>query len=219
MRASLDTNVIIHLYQANMQNILFDIFKDGVFIYEQIRTVELEHHGKAVLAAVDADIKDGKIKLYTDDELKIQGVYKMFKINVNENRWLYGSGDLGEVYAISLAQTIGAYSLITDDIKQGGPYMSLMQLDYDVKPFNFVDILILRYMLGIADIYQTIVDFNEVNEKSDLNWSLKSQVVKFIKRFIADPYKSEEKEWFIQWTSENNINAMVKFRELKDVLK
>lgn len=143
----------------------------------------------------------------------------MFKINVNENRWLYGSGDLGEVYAISLAQTIGAYSLITDDIKQGGPYMSLMQLDYDVKPFNFVDILILRYMLGIADIYQTIVDFNEVNEKSDLNWSLKSQVVKFIKRFIADPYKSEEKEWFIQWTSENNINAMVKFRELKDVLK
>lgn len=97
--------------------------------------------------------------------------------------------------------------------------MSLMQLDYDVKPFNFVDILILRYMLGIADIYQTIVDFNEVNEKSDLNWSLKSQVVKFIKRFIADPYKSEEKEWFIQWTSENNINAMVKFRELKDVLK
>lgn len=64
MRASLDTNVIIHLYQANMQNILFDIFKDGVFIYEQIRTVELEHHGKAVLAAVDADIKDGKIKLY-----------------------------------------------------------------------------------------------------------------------------------------------------------
>ena len=56
MRASLDTNVIIHLYQANMQSILFEIFKDGVFIYEQIRNVELEHHGKAVLEAVDADM-------------------------------------------------------------------------------------------------------------------------------------------------------------------
>lgn len=48
---------------------------------------------------------------------------------------------------------------------------------------------------------------------------MKSQVVKFIKRFIADPYKSEEKEWLYMESSENNINAMVKFRELKDVLK
>lgn len=198
MRASLDTNVIIHLYQANMQSILFDIFKDGVFIYEQIRKVELEHHGKAVLEAVDADIEAGKIELYTNDKLKAQRVCKMFEINVNENRWLYGSGDLGEVYAISLAQTIGAYSLVTDDTKQGGPYMSLMQLDYDVKPFTFADILILRYLLGFEDEHQTVVDFDVINEASDLNWSLKSQLVKFIKRFIQDPYKVEEKEWFEQ---------------------
>lgn len=44
-----------------MQNILFDIFKDGVFIYEQIRNIELEHHGKAVLEAVDVDIEAGKL--------------------------------------------------------------------------------------------------------------------------------------------------------------
>ena len=108
MRASLDTNVIIHLYQANKQGILFDVFKDGIFIYEQIRNVELEHHGKTVLKAVDADIKLGKIELYTNDKLKAQGVYKIFENNVNENRWLHGTDDLGEVYAISLAQTIGA---------------------------------------------------------------------------------------------------------------
>ena len=45
MRASLDTNVIIHFYKANLQNILFDFFDEGVFIYEQIRNVELENHG------------------------------------------------------------------------------------------------------------------------------------------------------------------------------
>lgn len=131
-----------------MQSILFDIFKDGLFIYEQIRNVELEHHGMAVLEAVDADIEAGKIELYTDAKLKEQCVYRIFENNVKENRLLYGSGDLGEVYAISLAQTIGVYSLVTDDTKQGGPYMSLMQLDYDVKPFSFADILILRYLLG-----------------------------------------------------------------------
>lgn len=219
MRASLDTNVIIHLYQANMQTILFEIFEDGVFIYEQIRNVELEHHGKAVLEAVDADIEAGKIEVYTDAKLKEQCVYKMFENNVKENRLLYGTGDLGEVYAISLAQTVGAYSLVTDDTKQGGPYMSLMQLDYDVKPFTFADILILRYLLGIVDAQQTIVDFDVVNDTSDLKWSFRSQLTKFIKRFVADPYKTEEKEWFEQWTTENNIKAMAKFRALRDVLK
>ena len=82
--------------------------------------------------------------------------------NVNENKLLYGSGDLGEVYAISLAQTIGAYSLVTDDIKQGGPYMSLMQLEYDIMPFTFADILILRYLMEDADAIQTVRDFNTV---------------------------------------------------------
>lgn len=219
MRASLDTNVIIHLYQANMQSILFEIFKDGVFIYEQIRNVELEHHGKVVLEAVDADIEAGKIELYTNAKLKDQSVYKMFENNVKENRLLYGTGDLGEVYAISLAQTIGAYSLVTDDTKKGGSYMSLMQLDYDVKPFTFADILILRYLLGIVDAQQTIVDFDVVNEASDLNWSFRSQLTKFIKRFVVDPYKTEEKEWFEQWTTENDIKAMAKFRALRDALK
>jgi len=219
LRASLDTNVIIHLYQANMQSILFDIFKDGVFIYEQIHNVELKHHGQTVLQAVDADIKSGKIELYTNDKLKSQSVYKMFENNVKENRLLYGTGDLGEVYAISLAQTIGAYSLVTDDTKQGGPYMSLMQLDYDVKPFTFADILILRFLLGFVDAKQTVMDFDTVNKASNLNWSLKSQFAKFIKRFVADPYKLEEKAWFKQWTTAHSINAMAKFKALKDMLK
>ena len=144
MRASLDTNVIIHLYRAELQTILFDFFDDGVFIYEQIRNVELENHGKDVLDKVDADIANGTIEIYTDQKLRDQAVYKIFDNNVKENRWLYGTGDLGEIYAISLAQTLGAYSLVTDDTKQGGPYMSLLQFEDDIMPFTFADVLILR---------------------------------------------------------------------------
>ena len=91
MRASLDTNVIIHLYRAGLQNILFDLFDDGVFIYEQIHDVELDHHGRDVLGKVDADIESGKIEVYTDQKLKDLAVYKIFESNVNENRWLYGT--------------------------------------------------------------------------------------------------------------------------------
>lgn len=119
MRASLDTNAIIHFYKAGLQNILFEFFDEGVFIYEQIRHVELENHGQDVIIQVDADLAAGKMELYTDQKLKDLQVHKIFEHNVNENKNLYGTGDLGEVYAISLAQTLGAYSLVTNDTKQG----------------------------------------------------------------------------------------------------
>ena len=100
MRASLDTNVIIHFYRAQRQEVLFEVFDEGVFIYEQIRYIELEHHAKDLLEKIDLDILSGKIELYTDQKLKELAVLNLFEINVVENRNLYGSGDLGEVYAI-----------------------------------------------------------------------------------------------------------------------
>ncbi len=218
MRASLDTNAIIHFYKAGLQDILFDFFDEGVFIYEQIRKIELENHGQDVLFQVDIDIAAGKIELYTDQKLKKLQVYKIFEYNVNENRNLYGTGDLGEVYAISLAQTLGAYSLVTNDTKQGGPYMSLLQFEDDIMPFTFADVLILRYLLGTVDENQTINDFDSINVASNLNWSFKSQLIKFIKRFFKDPYRNEDTEWIKKLTVENNINIKQKFQMLRKIL-
>lgn len=219
MRASLDTNVIIHLYRAGLQSILFEIFEDGVLVYEQIRNVELERHGKEVLKRVDDDIALGRIQIYTIDKLKEQGVHKIFEYYVKDNRYLYDSGDLGEVYAISLAQTLGAYSVVTDDTKQGGPYMSLLNLNYDVMPFNFVDLLILRYLLGIVDQYQTVEDFNAVNSSSKLNWSFKSKLRSFIRRFFKDPYKEEDKQWMKEFNTKNNIDIKKKLFSLSQVIE
>ena len=86
MRASLDTNVIIHLYKAGLQHILSDVFDEGVLIYEQIRNIELENHGRDVLGTVDADIASGKIEIYTDQKLKDLAIYKIFENNFKENR-------------------------------------------------------------------------------------------------------------------------------------
>ena len=145
---------------------MFDFFDEGVFIYEQIRNIELENHGQEVLNKVDSNIASGKIELYTDQKLKDLQIYKIFEYNFSENRNLYGTGDLGEVYAISLAQTLGAYSLVTDDTKQGGPYMSLLQFEDEVMPFTFADVLILRYLVVNADENQTVNDFNMINNSS-----------------------------------------------------
>ena len=131
---------------------------------------------------------------------------------------MYGTGDLGEVYAISLAQTLGAYSLVTNDTKQGGPYMSLLQFEDDIMPFTFADVLILRYLLGTVDENQTINDFDSINVASNLNWSFKSQLIKFIKRFFKDPYRNEDTEWIKKLTVENNINIKQKFQMLRKIL-
>ncbi len=218
MKASLDTNVIIHFYKAGLEDILFDFFDEGVIIYEQIRNIELENHGQEVLNKVDSDISSGKIELYTDQKLKDLQIYKIFEYNFSENRNLYGTGDLGEVYAISLAQTLGAYSLVTDDTKQGGPYMSLLQFEDNVMPFTFADVLILRYLVGDADENQTVNDFNMINNSSSLNWSFKSQVSKFIKRFLKDPYRNEDKEWILDLAAKKGFSIKVKLAALSKLL-
>lgn len=219
MKATLDTNVMIHFYRANLQEILFDFFEEGLIIYEQIRMVELEHHAKELLNSIDADIESGKIELYTDSKLKEQAVYRMFQIHVKDNRMLYGVGDLGEVYAISLAQTLGVYSLVTDDIKQGGPYMSLLQFEDEIMPFTFADVLILRYLFNNADAEQTVKDFKKINDASELNWSLKSQMVKFINRFWSDPYREEDKMWMKDRVEKRGIQVKKKFMELRELVE
>ena len=218
MRASLDTNVIIHLYRAGLQNILFEFFDEGVFIYEMIRSIELSHHGKDLLEKIDEDILEGKIKIYTDKNLKELEVYRMFEINVKRNKNLYSAKDLGEVYAISLAQTLGTYSLVTDDVKQGGPYMSLLQFEDEIMPFNFADILILRYLVGNVDALQTIENFQTINRESALNWSFKSYIRKFVKRFYTDPYREEDKQWIHEFTKTYSIKVKNKLSVLLQTL-
>ncbi len=215
MKASLDTNVIIHLYRANCQSILFDFFSEGILIHEYIRNHELNNHGKDILSLVDSDIERGKIKLYRDQDLDSLKVFQVFTNNFKENRILYGTSDLGEVYAISLAQTLGICSLVTNDTKQGGPYMSLLQFKDDVMPFNFCDILILRYLFNGVNEKKTISDFNIINETSNLGWSFISQLKKFINRFFREPYRDEDKEWIITLKDHHQVNIKEKLKILK----
>lgn len=55
MKASVDTNVLIHLYRADKQKLMFDLF-DKVYADEFIINVELENHGSDIISMVKADI-------------------------------------------------------------------------------------------------------------------------------------------------------------------
>ncbi len=106
MRASLDTNVIIHLYEAELQNILFMRF-DEIYVYEHIIFIELKNHAsQKIMQNVLQDIELGKIALVTKADLIEKGCWYIFDEYVRENRLIYEYGDLGEVYAIALATRI-----------------------------------------------------------------------------------------------------------------
>ena len=219
MKASLDTNVIIHLYRANLQEILFERFDEGLCIYEQIRKVELKNHGADILEMFDEDVANGRIHIYTDDELKKQGVLSLFKNHVHENEMLYSPQDRGEIYAISLAQTLGVYSLVTDDVKQGGPYMSLLQFeDNDIMPFTYVDLLLLDYLEGRIEAEQVVLYFDRISDSSSLGWSLKSHLSRFLKRFWVEPYQEKEKIWMAGLCHKNGINAKEKLKILRELI-
>lgn len=87
---------------------------------------------------------------------------------------------------------------------------SNLQLDYDIMPFTFADVLILRYLLGDADEFQTVDDFCSINKASDLKWSFKSQIAKFIRRFWYDSYREEEKRWMQNLVAEHGIKDMIR---------
>ena len=69
MDASLDTNVIIHLYKANLQAVLFNRF-EKLKVYDFIRKTEMQNHAeKNILNQFDTDVENGKIEIVTDKYL------------------------------------------------------------------------------------------------------------------------------------------------------
>lgn len=218
MKASLDTNVIIHLYRAEKQHILFDMFPDGVYVYEFILNVELEHWGKDILPILKQDIEDGKVILETEETLRNKGLWVAFKEYFDSDMELYEPGDTGEVYAIVLARVIGAVSIVTDDTKDRGPHKTLMMLpDNEVIPLTFYEILILLFCLNKISSEEVIDTFNLVIEKADnLSWNFMSRLNTFVRRFIKDPYSQREKEWLKEFCQKNNIKLKNKIASLKE---
>jgi hypothetical protein len=72
--------------------------------------------------------------------------------------------------------------------------------------------------MGIVEENQTVKDFNLINDSSGLNWAFRSQVTKFIKRFIKDPYRNEESEWIRKLSETYNFSLKAKLTALSKLL-
>ncbi len=219
MEASLDTNVIIHLYKAGLQAILLNRF-EKLKVYQFIRSHEMENHASTEInEQFDNDVDAGKIELITDSYLKSIGMYNVFQQHIKDTEILFDVGDLGEVYALSLAKTLGCISLVTDDIKERGPHYTLMRIpESDVIPFNFYEILFLDYLEEGITEEEFINYFNTICDLSALKWDCTSKLKAFIRRFWTSPYSDSEKQWMEAFCSSNNISAKQKLQKLNNYL-
>lgn len=220
MDASLDTNVIIHLYKANLQSVLLNRF-EKLKVYEFIRNHEMINHaGQDIIIKFDQDVEAYKIEFVTDQYLRSIGMYQVFKQYVNDLRILFDGGDLGEVFAIALAKTLGCACIVTDDIKERGPHYTLMRItDSEVVPFSFYEVLLLDFLedkISEKDIFEA---FNLVCSVSELDWSINSKLRYFIKRFWTDPYSEREREWMSKFCNGNGIDAKARIQVLLNYIK
>ena len=219
MDASLDTNVVIHLYNANFQNILYNRFH-RIKVYEFIHKQELEKHASPeILELFDQDVEAGKIELVTDAYLREIGMFNSFQSHVKEIRLLFEGSDLGETYAIAMAKTLGCICLVTDDIKERDPHYTLMRIpDSDVIPFAFYEILFLDYLEGRLTEQELLGDFNLICNLSSFEMDLINNLKSFIRRFWRNPYSEREKEWMKVFCEENGINAKERIQKLYSFL-
>ena len=220
MKASLDTNVVIHLYRANAQELLFKLFLDGIFIDEFILNQELKRHGQDVMPLVLSDIGAGKIEVVRKNDLKNMGILQLYNQYLYEEQQLYFLSDMGEVHAIALARSIGAISVVTDDTKDHGPHYALMRIpDSNIIPLTFYEALILLYLKGNYTSTQTIDIFKNVLDKApELLYDLKSKIKAFIRRFIKEPYTDRDFIWFKSFCCEFHISVKAKMKEIVDKL-
>lgn len=212
MKASLDTNVILHLYRADKQNVLFDFFKEDIYIDEFIYNVELKNHGADIKEKLDKDINSGKIQVVTEEKLRELGIHSLYDEYLQEESILYSSADRGEACAIALARVLGAVSVVTDDTKPCGPHHTLMSLpESDIIPFADYEIIIMLFLLNVYSVEEVVQTIDQICKASpDYKFDVIPKIKKFINRTIRDPYSERDKAWFTEFAKEHNFDIKYK---------
>jgi predicted nucleic acid-binding protein len=128
MNASLDTDIIIHLYRAGNKELLYSLF-DGLYVYEYLVEQELKNNARDVYLEFRKDIEDGLANAVISTDLQKRHVKVLFDKYVQDSQYLF---DRGEMYAVALARAMGIEVLLSDDTEESDAVSKLF--DY---PMNF----------------------------------------------------------------------------------
>ncbi len=214
MNASLDTDIVIHLYKSGKKDLLFSYF-DDLFIYEYLLETEMQSKSKEVYEEFKKDIGTGRIKLITNADLIKLGIKGLFEEYKESNKYLF---DIGELHAIALAKAMGIVAFVSDDTKDDGPHQTLVkELIEGVMPFAFYELLLLRYLDSHISIKEMFDSFQEINvaSMSSHPMNFRSKISITVRRFSRKHGTKRDNDWLEAYCREKGIDLKAKMQELK----
>lgn len=215
MNASLDTDVVIHLYRSGKKELL--LMFDSLYIHEYLSEKELKRVSRVTYDEVIADVAAGLIKIITQQDLIQFGVKGLFEQYLMDYKNLF---DDGEMHAIALAKAMGLFALVSDDTKQFGPHDTLVRgLITDVIPFSFYELLFLRYLNSNLTTSEFHKEFDVVVAKFEKPMEFSSRIKIAIRRFRGKSAEKRDLEWFESYCKEKQIDYYKRICELLDYLR
>jgi predicted nucleic acid-binding protein len=215
MRASLDTDIIIHLYKAGNKQLVYSLF-DEVYVYEYLVEKELKNKAPRVYMEFMEDISDGLVNQITPTDLLGKSVKALFDGYVEEFLDLF---DHGEMYAVALARAMGIEVLLSDDTKLYGPHDTLCrELVTDVIPFAFYELLFLRYISSAITLTELHRQFDAVSDILDHPMNFWGRMGQTTRRFDKDGTK-RDRVWIERYCSDCSADLNSKLTGLKGYLK
>lgn len=203
--ASIDTNIIGHLYRSNTQHLIYNVF-DEVFVDEFIM-IELNRRCKDIYTQFHSELHDSSspFKLIDKDHLRENALLPLYNLQLDDLRYLFMPRDEGEKRACALAQTKGSFYLLTDDEKQmDGPYYMIDRgLIRDMESLAFWDLIFLNVVTGKISCEEAFGNFNAICNDGYIPDGYKGTFQSKMNHSIR---RLKEKEWF----KENTANSTIK---------
>jgi hypothetical protein len=218
MDASLDTDIVIHLYKSGKKELLYSSF-DKLYIYDFLLEKEMKRKSMSVYKEFKKDVEAGIVKVIINKDLIDMGIKGLFEEYKESNQYLF---DQGELQAVALAKAMGIVAFVSDDTKDFGPHQSLVkELIEGVIPFAFYELLFIKYLNSEITIEELHSSFQQVNaaSMSEYPMNFKRKLSEVLKRFSDKHVTERDKKWISEYCNNRNINLNDKMLKLRDYLK
>lgn len=218
MDVSVDTNVLIHLYNAFSKDVLFSSF-EKVYVFDYIIDEELRRNAPKIYAEVNKDISDGRISKIRSADLVSMGLKKLFEEQYRAYQILF-AGDRGEAYAIALAGVLGIEAFVSDDTKVGGPHETLLK-EYieDIIPFTFYELLFLQFLKSELTCEEFKSSFDQISSTMSKPMRFTTKIKMVLKRYHKKHCSERDYQWLTNYCIQYQIEMRERIHELGAFIK
>jgi hypothetical protein len=217
MDASLDTDIVIHLYKSDKGDLLFSSF-DKLYIHEFLLEEEMKKKSGTVYKEFLLDVEKGKVEVIRNKDLVHMGIKGLFEDYKTKYYYLF---DNGELHAVALAKAMGIVAFTSDDTKDFGPHETLVkEIIEDVIPFAFYELLFLKFLASEITIDVMYENFEEINSASmsERPMNFRSRMLSTVRRFTKRYGTERDLNWINSFCTEKNVNLSDKMKELRSFL-